>query len=1086
MLWSSSSNNTLINNTGISNLGYGIRLYASSSNNNLLNNTGMSNYSFGIIVQYSSNNTLINCTARSNFSNALQVGDELNSNFINQIAEGLLSGSRGISFVSSSNIVFRDCVSITGDLYDVYIHLDAGSVNNTFINCSYNINKESINGEGNELIRKWYYQAYVNYSNTTEASDVNITAYNVSGVIQFTAQTNATGFIDRQEITEYNNTGGTRSYYNNYSINATKTGYLTDSNVFNFTITQNKVNDYFTLTDSIPPTISFEDPTPENSSTVNSPTQTIVANISDQSNTSSWIDFDRSLVGYWAMDYYNSTDIFDNSTYLNNGTFGGGLNYSNLTTGARGQALTFDGSDDRLNVSNLDLTSTDKISVSFWINTLSTRTQETIMENGQNYNGNNAFIIITGDVGPVGHIEFSDSTGGYNLVYTSNAYNDGNWHHVVGIINRSAGSSEITIYVDGINDTVESPAQRADLNGAFANYPIYIGGRYTSTLNFTGSLDEIMVFSRALSQTEVLALYNSQSNKFNSTFTDLSEGQHNYTVYAVDEAGNLNDSGENNFIYSYPDTPPVIYGVTSISPVTLTDGPSPTFIIVNFSVYDANGASNLDNSTASINFTKANEELRYNSSCAVKDYSGNYANYTCNVTMWWWDASGNDWKVYANMSDLDTNTVVNDTTTFTVNTLTGFVMTPSALTFSSLPAGSTNQTPTNHFVLNNTGNADITTGNIRINATDLVGETDKNKILFAGNFSASIYTGGKIECNITSSATQMVNMTNIAITNTVLPAGNYTKNDGTGQEEVYLCLRQVGVELTQQQYSTDTFGSWTVRIALVAISIRRRKKKRLQNPEKIAIPITIFTKKLGALESLSKYMKENLGMSYHKIAELLNRDERTIWTAYHKSLTKQKGKINVIETSIFIPISVLNNRKLTVLESLILYLKQKDMKYSEIAKLLNRNQKNIWTIYSRVENSLNEKEITSITSIKVELNIPITIFSNKLGALETLSKYLKENLGMSYKEIAELLNRNERTIWTSYNKAKIKQKELIEVKETDIFLPISIFVDRNHTPLESAIIFLKKYKLKYSEIAKLLNRNQKNIWNIYNKTKNNI
>lgn len=162
------------------------------------------------------------------------------------------------------------------------------------------------------------------------------------------------------------------------------------------------------------------------------------------------------------------------------------------------------------------------------------------------------------------------------------------------------------------------------------------------------------------------------------------------------------------------------------------------------------------------------------------------------------------------------------------------------------------------------------------------------------------------------------------------------------------------------------------------------------------------------------------------------------------------------------------------------------MKYSEIAGLLNRNQRNIWTIYSRVANSLNKKEMEEMKNIKVELNIPVTIFSNKLGTLETISKYLKENLGMSYSEIARLLNRNQRTIWTAYNKAVIKQKELIEVKETEIFLPLSIFAERKYTPLKSIIFFLKKYELKYSEIAKLLNRDQRNIWKIYTNAKSKL
>jgi len=259
---------------------------------------------------------------------------------------------------------------------------------------------------------------------------------------------------------------------------------------------------------------------------------------------------------------------------------------------------------------------------------------------------------------------------------------------------------------------------------------------------------------------------------------------------------------------------PTVYAVYNLSSaITLTDAPSPTFIIINFSVTDPDGAANLNNASAAINLTKAGEELRYNSSCAVKNYGGNYANYTCNVTLWWWDASGVDWKIYANISDLGGNIGVNGSNFVTVNTLTGFVMSPSALTFATLVAGATNQTSANDpLILNNTGNYDITTNNVKINSTDLVGETNPSKFLWASNFSASIYTGGNIECNITASATQMVNMSDTAVANTILSAGNYTINDGTGQENVYVCLRKIGVELTQQQYSTNQFGSWSVKI----------------------------------------------------------------------------------------------------------------------------------------------------------------------------------------------------------------------------------------------------------------------------------
>jgi hypothetical protein len=261
---------------------------------------------------------------------------------------------------------------------------------------------------------------------------------------------------------------------------------------------------------------------------------------------------------------------------------------------------------------------------------------------------------------------------------------------------------------------------------------------------------------------------------------------------------------------SITSAPPIIYNVSGLSSVTLTDAPSPTFVIVNFSVNASNGVSTLNNATAAVNFTKAGQPLVINSSCAVKDWSGNFANYTCNVTLWWWYNAGS-WQVYANISDLGSNTAVNGTNTVTINTLTGFTLSPSAITFSSLSAGAVNQTPTNYFTLNNTGNTNTTT--IQINATDLVGETDHSKFLWASNFSASNFTGNKIECNVSGSATAMVNMTYSTVSNVNLYVGNYTKNDGTtGQDKMYLCLIKAGPELTQQQYSTGQFGQWTVKI----------------------------------------------------------------------------------------------------------------------------------------------------------------------------------------------------------------------------------------------------------------------------------
>ena len=102
--------------------------------------------------------------------------------------------------------------------------------------------------------------------------------------------------------------------------------------------------------------------------------------------------------------------------------------------------------------------------------------------------------------------------------------------------------------------------------------------------------------------------------------------------------------------------------------------------------------------------------------------------------------------------------------------------------------------------------------------------------------------------------------------------------------------------------------------------------------------------------AILKYLKENKGMAYYEIAQLLNRDDRTIWTAYKKAQDKHPQALEVKESEISIPISILNNRDYTILESTVIYLKEKGLSYAEIAKLLNRDQRNIWTIYAHAMN----------------------------------------------------------------------------------------------------------------------------------------
>ena len=85
------------------------------------------------------------------------------------------------------------------------------------------------------------------------------------------------------------------------------------------------------------------------------------------------------------------------------------------------------------------------------------------------------------------------------------------------------------------------------------------------------------------------------------------------------------------------------------------------------------------------------------------------------------------------------------------------------------------------------------------------------------------------------------------------------------------------------------------------------------------VPSSIFQDRSAAvLETLVGYLKEKRQLPLRSIAMLLNRDERTIWTAYHRGSLKPKKHADHHPTSVPLPLEKLRNRKLSILESIVL------------------------------------------------------------------------------------------------------------------------------------------------------------------------
>lgn len=135
-----------------------------------------------------------------------------------------------------------------------------------------------------------------------------------------------------------------------------------------------------------------------------------------------------------------------------------------------------------------------------------------------------------------------------------------------------------------------------------------------------------------------------------------------------------------------------------------------------------------------------------------------------------------------------------------------------------------------------------------------------------------------------------------------------------------------------------------------------------------------------------------------------------------KGFDKEKA---LSPSSTQVPVEIFGT-ELSPAEALVKYLKDYEkLNYSEIGRVLNRDQRGIWGAYDRAS----KKQISSFQVYPSELLIPIEIFQDRdYPILERLVAYLKDEQKIPASKIAELLDKSKSTVWTVYNRARRKRQ----------------------------------------------------------------
>lgn len=221
--------------------------------------------------------------------------------------------------------------------------------------------------------------------------------------------------------------------------------------------------------------------------------------------------------------YYDFNERGGNTVYDNN----------HLTTGARqstssldepafrwDKGMNFDGVDDYVNRATISELDNDKnYSVSMWVNTNSIVGINKMLLINTLPGDNRNVMSLENDRFSVGY--YDGSTNGKN---TNNPISENTWYHLVYTLNEK----EIAFYLNAISQTgTANPTFSSDAS-------FNLGGRPSLDRQFNGSIADVRIYDRALTEDEVKTLYNGL-NRVNFTAEEYLTEQSitNFTINSI-------------------------------------------------------------------------------------------------------------------------------------------------------------------------------------------------------------------------------------------------------------------------------------------------------------------------------------------------------------------------------------------------------------------------------------------------------------------------------------------------------------------------------------------------------------------------
>lgn len=210
---------------------------------------------------------------------------------------------------------------------------------------------------------------------------------------------------------------------------------------------------------------------------------------------------DPSLVLYYPLDEGSGTVIHDCSAHGFDAVLTGGDSGTGWTAGHSGQALVLSPSDSACVIVNSSGAnqSGGALTIAAWTTLLDPNGGYLV---GQRQATGVAWRVDVELTDAGSDLGFAIGIGGGNDDYADTFLQTGAWHHVAAVFDPGSGAQ--SIFLDGVKTTSPSPASAIvpDPNPT----TIRVGCRGDDSQYYAGMIDEVRVYSRALSDAEIAAL----------------------------------------------------------------------------------------------------------------------------------------------------------------------------------------------------------------------------------------------------------------------------------------------------------------------------------------------------------------------------------------------------------------------------------------------------------------------------------------------------------------------------------------------------------------------------------------------------